>query len=50
MIKIVLTAVVLTAAPLAAFAQCSRDHQQVMSCADGTVWDAESKSCTKVTG
>ncbi|MYM54193.1 carbohydrate-binding module family 14 protein [Thalassovita mangrovi] len=50
MIKTILTAVILTAAPLAASAQCTKDHQQAMSCADGTVWDAETKSCTKVTG
>lgn len=50
MIKTILTAVVLTAAPLAAVAECSSKHQQAMSCADGTVWDAETKSCTKVTG
>lgn len=50
MLRTVLTAVILTAAPLAAAAECSSQHQQAMSCADGLVWDSETKRCTKVTG
>jgi len=42
-----LTALVLTAAPSFAFAMgCSGGHQEAsMSCANGTIWDADSKTC-----
>lgn len=50
MLKIALTTIILTLAPLTAFAECFGDHQQAMSCADGAVWDSETKSCIKVTG
>lgn len=45
--KIALTALILAAAPLAAFAQCAGEHrdQQAMSCISGTHWDQESQSC-----
>ncbi|WP_420863888.1 carbohydrate-binding module family 14 protein [Algirhabdus cladophorae] len=38
---------VLTAAPSFAFAMgCSSGHTEAsMSCANGTVWDADSKTC-----
>lgn len=49
MIRLVLTALFL-ATPLAAAAQCPHDHDQAMSCADGKVWDKDSKSCTAPTG
>ncbi len=50
MIRTVLTALLLSAAPMAAFAECAFDHQQAMSCANGLVWDKESKSCIATTG
>ncbi|SHI90248.1 adenylosuccinate lyase [Wenxinia saemankumensis] len=33
--------------PAAAFAQCEREEAS-MSCADGTVWDAEQEVCVPV--
>ncbi|WP_319823854.1 hypothetical protein [Thalassovita sp.] len=50
MIRTVLTALILSAAPVAALAECFSDHQQAMSCADGKVWDQDSKSCIATTG
>lgn len=50
MIRTVLIALSLTTAPLTALAECPYDHQQAMSCADGKVWDKDSKSCTSATG
>jgi hypothetical protein len=50
MISTVLAALVLATAPALAIAECSRGHQQAMSCADGMIWDKESKSCTSATG
>lgn len=49
MIRTILTALIL-AAPLSAQAECPYDHQQAMSCADGKVWDKDSKTCTAATG
>lgn len=45
--KIILTAVILSAAPVLAMAQCAGEHsdQQAMSCVTGTHWDQESQSC-----
>ncbi len=49
--KTILAAVALTILPAAAFAMCSGKSHQAMSCAEGTVWDANSQSCVKqVTG
>ena len=50
MIRTVLAALVLATAPALAIAECSRGHQQAMSCADGMIWDKEAKSCTSATG
>lgn len=33
-----------------AFAQCGHDSQQAMTCAEGTVFDADTNSCVKMTG
>ena len=46
--KILLTAFVLAAAPLAAVAQCAGGHgsDQAMSCAPGTQWDQAAGTCT----
>ena len=50
--KTLLVAVMLTALPSLSFAMCSGyKHQEAsMSCADGTVYDAESKTCVTVSG
>jgi hypothetical protein len=50
MIRTVFAALVLALAPALASAECSSQHQQAMSCADGMIWDKESKSCTSATG
>ena len=38
----------LISSPLAAWAQCSHEEQQVMSCAEGLAWDPETDSCLPV--
>ena len=45
-----LTVLVLTTAPSLAMAMgCSDGHQEAaMSCADGSTWDADSKTCVAV--
>jgi hypothetical protein len=49
-IKTLLAALVLTAAPGLAVAECSwgMEHQTTMSCAEGTMWDAPSQTCVPV--
>ncbi|MDF1801534.1 hypothetical protein [Thalassovita sp.] len=49
MIRTLVTALLL-ATPMAAAAQCPHDYDQAMSCADGKVWDKNSKTCTSATG
>ncbi|MBV0912911.1 carbohydrate-binding module family 14 protein [Anianabacter salinae] len=49
MFKVFLSAVFVTAAPLAAFAQCSSGHVTAQSCAEGQMWDAPSASCVPIT-
>jgi hypothetical protein len=45
-IKTILAAAALTVTPMLAFAQCSSFHeQQVMTCAEGTVYDPDSNTC-----
>lgn len=48
--KMLLAALAITAAPGLAFAQCSwgKAHETAMSCAEGSAWDAESRSCVPV--
>lgn len=50
--KTILAALALAVAPSLAFAACSGfKHEDVaMSCAPGSVWDAESRSCVPTTG
>ncbi|MEX0309792.1 MAG: hypothetical protein AB3N17_06030 [Tateyamaria sp.] len=51
--KTVLVALALTLAPTLSFAAgCNygKIEQQAMSCADGTVYDADSNSCVSTTG
>lgn len=50
MLKTILATLVLAGAPFAAMAECTRGHEQAMSCADGMIWDKDSKSCTSATG
>ena len=49
MIRTLFAALVLTATPLAASAECSRAHQAAMSCPAGQVWDKDAKSCVMQT-
>ncbi len=48
--KIILTTAALTlASALSAQAACNWHEQQAMSCAEGSTWDAESKTCVPQT-
>lgn len=48
-IKTLLAAAALTLTPVLGFAQCSGGHSEAaMSCAEGTVYDAASGTCVKV--
>lgn len=38
----------LLSSPLAAWAQCSYEEQQVMSCSEGLTWDPETDTCLPV--
>lgn len=46
--KRLVLALVLSASPLAAWAQCSHSEQQAMSCAEGSAWDPLTQSCIPV--
>lgn len=49
-VKTILTAAALTvASAISAYASCPYHEQQAMSCADGTTYDSESKSCVPTT-
>lgn len=43
-------ATLLSMAPMLASAACFGHEKQAMSCAEGTVYDADSNSCKVVTG
>lgn len=45
--KVIVTSVtIVLMSTVSAFATCKgKQHQQVMSCAEGTVYDAETQSC-----
>lgn len=45
MTRMIIAAAVLILAPLAASAECPREHQASMSCPTGQVWDGETKAC-----
>ncbi|KEO60567.1 hypothetical protein [Thioclava indica] len=45
MTRTILAVAVLVLAPLAASADCMREHQASMSCPQGHVWDKDAKSC-----
>lgn len=50
-LKTVLTAALLVLAPVTqAFAFCSGHTETAMTCAEGTVYDAETGTCKVVTG
>lgn len=36
--------------PASAFAACPGDTEQAMSCAEGTMWDAEAQACVPLIG
>jgi hypothetical protein len=46
-VRLTLAALVLAATPGLAFAMCSgmKPSETAMSCADGTVWDSQTRSC-----
>ena len=44
-VKTALTALALIAAPAMSFATCFGKEHQAMSCAAGTLWDAEEQAC-----
>ncbi len=50
--KTLFAAAVLALTPALAMAECSwgKHEQQAMTCADGTVYDADSNTCKVVTG
>ena len=46
---IVTTATIVLISTASAFATCNgKQHQQAMSCAEGTVYDAETRTCQPV--
>lgn len=46
--KRLVLAVVLLATPFAAWAQCSKNEQQAMSCVEGSIWDPVANACVPV--
>ena len=51
--KTLCAAVLLTALPTLGFAACSgygHYNEASMSCAEGTIWDADARACVKLTG
>jgi hypothetical protein len=48
--KTLLAALAIIVAPTLAIAECSwgKAHETAMSCAEGSAWDAESRSCVPV--
>ncbi|KEJ90332.1 hypothetical protein [Sulfitobacter donghicola] len=48
--KIVLSTLALILLPVMSFAEGCRHDQQAMTCAAGTVYDADSHSCVATTG
>ena len=49
-VKVLVTSALLATMPALAFAACSGHEKQVMTCADGSEYDAASGSCKVVTG
>jgi len=50
--KILIVAVAMVAAPSMTFAMCSygKHREAAISCAEGTVYDADTQTCVTVTG
>lgn len=46
-IKTILAALALTVLPAVSYAACSGKSHQAMSCAEGSVWDADTRTCVK---
>lgn len=46
--KRLVLAVALLATPLAAWAGCSHNEQQAMSCAEGLTWDPITNACVPI--
>lgn len=46
--KRLILALAFLSSPLAAWAQCSSEEQQAMSCAEGLVWDPQTDSCLPI--
>jgi uncharacterized protein YdeI (BOF family) len=47
-LKMILTAAALVVSPALAFAECSFDSHQAMTCAEGSQYDAETNSCVVI--
>ena len=47
LIKTAFTALALTVLPAISFAQCAGKSHQAMSCAEGTVWDSDTRTCVE---
>lgn len=45
-----LTCIALLTPGLAFAMGCNKSHQEAMSCAEGTAWDADSKTCKPLAG
>lgn len=49
--RILITSTILALTPIAALAQCQwGEHETAMSCAEGLVYDEESKTCVQPVG
>jgi hypothetical protein len=46
--KRLVLAIALLSSPLAAWAECSHDQQQAMTCAEGYAWDVEAGACLPI--
>ena len=47
MTKAIVAALALVILPATAFAMCSGKQHRAMSCAEGTVWNSETRTCVK---
>ncbi|WP_323769914.1 chitin-binding domain-containing protein [Antarctobacter sp.] len=50
MLKTLIAAAALALSPALAIAACSDHAEQVMTCADGTTYDATTKTCVVMSG
>jgi hypothetical protein len=49
-IKTILTAAALVVAPVLAYADCAAHTKQVMTCAQGSIYDTTTNSCVVMSG